>query len=78
MDNIERQYVQLGRKIITQCENNEIFAEDEENTLRLWNAAVTCANKLISYNTTWSNFKSLEDLTELERTALRMFLEGKA
>ena len=78
MDALEKQYVELGRKLITLCEANEIFSADEEYTLKLWNAAVTCGNKLVSFNTPWSNFKDLDDLTNIEREALIMYLEGRA
>lgn len=78
MEEQEKRYVELGRKLITLCEENKIFSADEENTLKLWNAAVTCGNKLISFNTPWSNFKDIDDLTSIERVALKMYLEGRA
>ena len=54
----EQAYVELGRKLITLCENNELFNGKDEESLQLWNAAVTAGNKFTSFGTTWSNFKS--------------------
>ena len=67
MNATEKAYVELGRKLITLCEKNEIFNGQDEESLTLWNAAVTAGNKLVTYGTTWTRFKSIHDLTELEK-----------
>lgn len=71
----EQAYVELGRKLITLCENNELFNGKDEESLQLWNAAVTAGNKFTSFGTTWSNFKSpSEDLSPIERKAVLKYL----
>ena len=58
----EEKIVRMGRNLITLAEKNEIYPKDD----LLWNAAVTAGNKLVSLGTTWSNFKSFEDLNDNE------------
>ena len=77
ISNIERTFINLGRELITKCETNEIFPEDNEETLTLWNAAVTAGNKFVTYGMTWSKFKGMDDLTELEKSAVRIYLDLK-
>ena len=45
----EQAYVNLGRKLITLCENNELYNGKDEESLQLWNAAVTAGNKFVSF-----------------------------
>jgi len=73
----EKAYVDLGRKLITLCENNEIFNGQDEESLTLWNAAVTAGNKMTTFGTTWTKFKSTEDFSEIEKTAVLRYLNGK-
>jgi len=77
MNATEKAYVELGRKLITLCENNEIFNGQDEESLTLWNAAVTAGNKMITFGTTWTKFKSTEDFNEIEKTAVLRYLDGK-
>jgi frataxin-like iron-binding protein CyaY len=77
MNAIEKTYVELGRKLITLCEKNEIFNGQDEESLTLWNAAVTAGNKMTTFGTTWTRFKSTEDLSEIEKTAVLKYLDGK-
>ena len=70
----EQAYVNLGRKLITLCENNELYNGKDEESLQLWNAAVTAGNKFISFGTTWSKFKSHKDLSPIERKAVLKYL----
>jgi hypothetical protein len=74
----ERAYTDLGRKIIQECENNTIFPKDDEESLTLWNSAVTAANKFMSFGTTWSKFQGIDDLSKNERLAVKKYLNGTA
>lgn len=77
MNATEKAYVELGRKLITLCEKNEIFNGQDEESLTLWNAAVTAGNKMTTFGTTWTRFKSIEDFTEIEKNAVLQYLNGK-
>jgi hypothetical protein len=77
MNATEKAYVELGRKLITLCEKNEIFNGQDEESLTLWNAAVTAGNKMITFGTAWTRFKSIEDFTEIEKNAVLQYLNGK-
>jgi frataxin-like iron-binding protein CyaY len=77
MNATEKAYVDLGRKLITLCENNKLFNGQDEESLTLWNAAVTAGNKFISFGTTWTRFKSHEDLSAIEKKAVRKYLDGE-
>ena len=61
----------MGRNLITLAEKNEIYPKDD----LLWNAAVTAGNKLVSLGTTWSNFKSFEDLNDNETKVVYNYLD---
>lgn len=61
----------MGRNLITLAEKNEIYPKDD----LLWNAAVTAGNKLVSLGTTWSNFKSFEDLNDNETKVVYKYLD---
>lgn len=74
----ERAYTDLGRKIIQECENNTIFPNDDEESLTLWNAAVTAANKFMTFGMTWSKFTGIDDLSAVEKLAVKKYLEGTA
>ena len=71
----EQAYVNLGRKLITLCENNELYNGKDEESLELWNAAVTAGNKLVTIGTTWTSFKSFSDLNDLETEAVYTYLD---
>ena len=45
--------------------------------MTLWNAAVTAGNKFVTYGTTWTRFKGIESLSEIEKSAVRQYLEIK-
>ena len=77
MNKIEKTYVELGRELITLCEQNKLFPNDDEKSLTLWNAAVTAGNKFVTYGTTWTRFKGIESLSEIEKSAVRQYLEMK-
>jgi frataxin-like iron-binding protein CyaY len=77
MNATEKTYVELGRTLITLCEKNEIFNGQDEESLTMWNAAVTAGNKMCTYGTTWSKFKSTEDLSEIEKKAVLQYLNQK-
>ena len=49
MNEIEKTYVNIGRELIALCEQNRIFGGDDEESLTLWNAAVTAGNKFVTY-----------------------------
>jgi len=69
-----KKLVKYGREMITLAEENKLFPKDDE----MWNAAVTCGNKLTSFGSTWSNFKSINDLSVNEKKAFLHYLETKA
>jgi len=67
----EEKIVRMGRNLITLAEKNEIYPKDD----LLWNAAVTAGNKLVTLGTTWSNFKSFEDLNDNETKVVYNYLD---
>jgi hypothetical protein len=69
--------VKLGREIITACEMGELHAGNDEDSLRLWNAAVTAGNKMTTIGLTYSRFNGISDLTKTEQTAVQEFLIAK-
>lgn len=70
----QKMLIEYGRAMIAQCEANELFPKDDE----MWNAAVTCGNKLVGVGTTWSKFNSIDDLSSNEKKALLYYLENNA
>ena len=64
----ERKLIDLGRRMITMCEENKVFADKDE----LWNACVTAGNKLITVGTTYG-MKSINDFSVIEKKALLEF-----
>tara|TARA_B100001245_G_scaffold229554_1_gene208019 strand:- start:454 stop:720 length:267 start_codon:yes stop_codon:yes gene_type:complete len=66
-----RQLIKLGRDMITLCEENKIFADDDAK----WNACVTAGNRLVTVGTTYG-LKDIRELSPLERLALREFMES--
>lgn len=64
----ERKLIDLGRRMITMCEENKVFADNDE----LWNACVTAGNKLITVGTTYG-MKSINDFSVIEKKALLEF-----
>ena len=73
----EMKIVKLGRSLITACEMGELHAGNDEDSLLLWNAAVTAGNKMTSIGLTYSRFSSADDLTPLEKRAVSMYLVGQ-
>ena len=69
--------VKLGREIITACEMGELHAGNDEDSLRLWNAAVTAGNKMTTIGLTYSRLNGISDLTKTEQTAVQEFLIAK-
>lgn len=77
MNELERTYVTIGRELITLCEQNKIFGGDDEESLILWNAAVTAGNKFVTYGMVWTKFTGTECLSAIEKSAVRQYLELK-
>ena len=73
----EMKIVKLGREIITACEMGELHAGNDEDSLRLWNAAVTAGNKMTTIGLTYSRFNGISDLTKTEQIAVQEFLLAK-
>tara|TARA_B110000858_G_C17430787_1_gene305366 strand:- start:131 stop:388 length:258 start_codon:yes stop_codon:yes gene_type:complete len=73
----EMQIVKLGRRLITACEMGELHSGNDEDSLMLWNAAVTAGNKMTTIGLTYSRFHSVEDLTALEKRAVSIYLDGQ-
>lgn len=70
-DKYEDKIVRMGRNLITLAEKNQIFPKDDE----MWNAAVTAGNKLVTLGTTWTSFKSFDDLNDKETEAVYTYLD---
>lgn len=68
-----KKIVEIGRQLITLCEENKLFPKDDE----LWNAAVTAGNKMVTYGTPWSRFNSVSHLSTNEKNAVLHFLNNK-
>ena len=66
-------YIKLGRKLIDLAEENQIYPKDDH----MWNCAVTAGNKMITVGTTWTQFKSLRDLSNDEKSAVLGFIQSK-
>lgn len=78
MNKKEEYYVTLGRKLISDAEQNKIYASNSKQSLEeqnrldlLWNACVSAGNKLVTYNTAYSRFNSIDDLTNIEKQVIR-------
>jgi len=69
--------VRIGQAMITKAENNELFTGNDEESYKLWNAAVTAGNKLTTFGMVWSEFKSLKQLTPIEKKAVSVYLDNK-
>lgn len=61
--------VKLGREMITQAEENKVFAKDDAK----WNTCVVAGNKLTSIGTVYG-LKSISDLKQKEKDVLLEFL----
>ena len=68
-----KQFVKLGRELISLAEENKIYPKDDE----LWNAAVTAGNKLVTAGTPWARFKDTSSFNKLEKQAVLGYLEQK-
>ena len=68
-----KKIVEIGRQLITLCEENKLFPKNDE----LWNAAVTAGNKMVTAGTPWARFKDTTSLSQLERKAVLGYLEQK-
>jgi hypothetical protein len=77
MNELEKTYVTIGRELITLCEQNRIFGGDDEESLTLWNAAVTAGNKFVTYGMVWTKFTGIDCLSAIEKSAVRQYLELK-
>lgn len=70
------QIVNLGRELITKCEQNKIFGGNTDEEYKMWNDAVTVGNKLTTFGTTWG-LQSTSQLSEDERKVLKAYLDIK-
>lgn len=61
--------VKLGREMITQAEENKVFAKDDAK----WNTCVVAGNKLTTIGTVYG-LKSISDLKQSEKDVLLEFL----
>lgn len=59
--------VKLGREMITQAEENKVFAKDDMK----WNTCVVAGNKLTTIGTVWG----LQDVKDLKKTEREIVLE---
>jgi hypothetical protein len=67
MDETTMKLVKLGREMITQAEENKVFAKDDAK----WNTCVVAGNRL---TTTWG-LQSVKDLKTNEREVVLEFLD---
>jgi|TARA_S200000501_G_scaffold55208_1_gene45334 hypothetical protein len=62
--------VKLGREMITQAEENTVFAKDDKK----WNTCVVAGNKLTTIGTVWG-LQDIKDLKQSEREIVLEFLD---
>tara|TARA_B100001057_G_scaffold496782_1_gene599140 strand:- start:3369 stop:3599 length:231 start_codon:yes stop_codon:yes gene_type:complete len=62
--------VKLGREMITQAEENTVFAKDDKK----WNTCVVAGNKLTTIGTVWG-LQDVKDLKSNEREIVLEFLD---
>ena len=62
--------VKLGREMITQAEENKVFAKDDAK----WNTCVVAGNRLTTIGTTYG-IQSVQDLKKPEREIILEFLD---
>jgi len=67
MDDATMKLVKLGREMITQAEENKVFAKDDMK----WNTCVVAGNKLTTIGTVWG----LQDVKDLKKTEREIVLE---
>ncbi len=60
--------VKLGREMITQAEENKVFAKDDAK----WNTCVVAGNRLTTIGTTWG-LQEIKDLKKSEREIILEF-----
>jgi hypothetical protein len=65
-----KKIVELGRRMISKCEYEGAFKDDDE----MWNNAVTAGNRLCTIGTTWG-IQSVTDLSPQEQKAVKTFLD---
>lgn len=65
-----KKIVSLGRLMITKCENNEAFADDDAK----WNQCVVAGNKLVTLGTPWG-LQKVEDLPSELKSVVREFIK---
>ena len=70
MDETTMKLVKLGREMITQAEENKVFAKDDAK----WNNCVVAGNRLTTIGTTWG-LQSVKDLKTNEREVVLEFLD---
>ena len=70
MDETTMKLVKLGREMITQAEENKVFAKDDAN----WNTCVVAGDRLTTIGTTWG-LQSVKDLKTNEREVVLEFLD---
>lgn len=62
--------VKLGREMITQAEENKVFAKDDAK----WNQCVVAGNKLTTIGTVYG-LQNIKDLKKSEREIVLEFLD---
>jgi hypothetical protein len=72
------QVVKLGQRLITACENGELFPGNDDKSYELWNAAVTAGNRMTTYGMPWSNFKSISQLDKIQKEAVLFYLNNQS
>jgi hypothetical protein len=70
MDETTMKLVKLGREMITQAEENKVFAKDDAK----WNTCVVAGNRLTTIGTTYG-IQSVKDLKTNEREVVLEFLD---
>lgn len=70
MNETTMKLVKLGREMITQAEENKVFAKDDAK----WNTCVVAGNRLTTIGTTYG-IQSVKDLKTNEREVVLEFLD---
>jgi hypothetical protein len=71
------QVVKLGQELIAKAEDGTLFNGNDDESYKLWNAAVTAGNRMTTFGMVWSNFKSMSQLTKIEASAVLQYLDIK-
>ena len=73
MTDVEKQIVELARSMMYEVEERNMFCDNDE----MWNAAMSAGNKMVTIGLPFSRFEGVNDLTNKEQRAVKMFLASR-